>query len=156
MAYSRKGNLLNRVRQQADTYSCGVVAVQNALEAVGRRISEKEIRRHSGTTPEHGTTHLGLQNALERLGHEYEEVFTSFDAAYAKLHAHLQKGGAACISTQKDQHWEAAIGVLGQRVVIYGGQDIHTLLVLTKRQLRDHWTPSARKGRYGILVHPRG
>lgn len=145
------------MKLQRDSYSCGAVALVNALGAMGRRVSERDARKYSGTT-EKGVTQHGLLQAIEAFGFVHETMEAAFDEAYEKLHAHLAAGSAAILETEDSNHWEAAVGVLGARIVVLDGQRAVNsraqagVLVLSPRQLRSYWTPAGPTGRYGILI----
>lgn len=148
------------MRLQRDAYSCGAIALVNALGAMGKRVSERDARKYSGTT-EKGVTQHGLLQAIEAFGFHHSTVEAAFDEAYGRVHAHLAAGSTAILETEDSNHWEAAVGVLGSRVVVLDGQRSANsraqagVLVLSPRQLRSYWTPAGATGRYGILISVR-
>lgn len=147
------------MRVQVEPHLCGPVALANALRALGRSVTEKDITPHCGVTEQDGTTQHGLMQACERLGHRYEELSLPFVDAYEVLRGHLESGGSAVLSCERGQHWEAAVGVLGPRTLVYDGQParrrggLSGLLVLTRDQLRREW--SSGSTRYAVMISPR-
>lgn len=142
------------MRRQTDTYSCGPLAACNAVEACsGRRLPLKAFRRACGTTRAAGTPETGLIAGLAAYGYGVVAVQGAFTGAYAALHAHLRGGGAAVLATEAGAHWEAAIGVVGARVLVWDSQPgVQALHVLAVPALRRYWAPSGR-GRYALLVY---
>lgn len=147
------------MRIQVDPHLCGPISVTNALRALGRNVTERDVAPHCGVTEKHGTTQHGLMQAVERLGHPFEELSLPFVDAYDVLRGHLEAGGSAVLSCERERHWEAAVGVLGPRTLVYDGQESRRrhgfsgLLVLTRDQLRREW--SSGRTRYAILISPR-
>jgi hypothetical protein len=139
--------------------TCGPVSLYNVLLALGERPSLKKIRQDCGTNPEEGTQPHGLKQAVERAGRSHLDLSAGFDDGYDALHAHLVGGGGAILLTEAGDHWEAAIGVLGPRVIIFNADRLQNpdnrqangVNVLTKRQLRAHWDAFEGK-RYALLV----
>lgn len=147
------------MRVQLDDATCGPVAVANVLRALGRDVTELDVIPHCGMTEKDGVAQYGLMQAVERLGHGFEELSLPYADAYEVLRGHLETGGAAVLSTEKGEHWIAAVGILGPRTLVYDGQPSRRrrgesgLLVLTREQLRREW--SSGRTRYALLVKQR-
>ena len=132
---------------QRDSYSCAVFAIKNALEALGLNYTEKKIRTHTGTSKQ-GTTEHGIKQAIECLGHNWEELSSDdFKNILKDLVLALSEGKSAILCTQHGDHWVAAIGLCGQRVIVFDSQrtvvnkannGIHSF---DQKQLRRIWTP---------------
>lgn len=86
-----------RFAKQRNTYSCGPVAIINALKWAGRNITYikhfKKIKKLCYTTSEYGTTPDGITNALEHykkyISFERKELIT-----LREIDQHLSEGGA--------------------------------------------------------------
>lgn len=107
------------MRIQDDDYTCGPCAIVNALEAVGRRISEDEAEELAGTTGD-GTDEKDIAGALSRLGYDAERLpHASNDELYAGVQGALREGDSVLLYSNSRQHWMAAIGTIGDRVVVF-------------------------------------
>ena len=144
------------MRFQPDGYSCGPVAAMNVIQAMtGRRPHRATFLKDSGTSKTNGTTHFGLQQAIERAGFKPVEIAGAFDTAYETLQDCLAKGWGAVLLTERGNHWIAAVGRLGERVAVFdsfphsGHPGVH---VYSRTQLRRVWTPCGPGGRYAIAV----
>lgn len=141
---------------QSDAFRCGPIACSNAIYAItGKRTAPKAIARHAGTTPEDGTTHWGLMQAVSRLGFKHEELSAAFPVAVEALREWLEGGGSAVLLTESGNHWEAAVGVLGKRILVFNStppSGWSGLMSLSKAQLRHYWTSGGTDGRYGLLI----
>lgn len=142
---------------QRDTHSCGVFAIINAAKAIGVRLSEREIRKHSGTTND-GTTQHGILNALERLGLKGTEIkLSDKDEAHTAVIDAVDEGKAVILAVEEDQHWVAGIGSCGQRLVTFDSWNSKDnvaeagVQVYDARQLRKWWTKVDGQF-YGIIV----
>lgn len=147
--------------EKANGGACGPTSVFNALEALGLHPSLPKIRKDCGTDSEIGTSEHGLKQAVERAGKPWSELGVGWDDAYIQLHAHLAAGGAAILLTEAGNHWSAAIGVSGPRIIVFNGDRAENpdnaakngVNVLTKRRLRDYWDTFEGR-RYALLVGP--
>jgi ABC-type bacteriocin/lantibiotic exporter with double-glycine peptidase domain len=140
---------------QSDNFTCGSVATANAIVALGGKVTVAKVKRHTGTTPEHGVTHHGIMQAIERLGYSYTELMAPFKEAFDTLVEHLQLGGSAVILTQNGNHWEAAVGVLGRRVIVFDSapnKGKSGVSVLSQAKMKNLWSPNAKNGRYALLI----
>jgi ABC-type bacteriocin/lantibiotic exporter with double-glycine peptidase domain len=145
------------MRFQRDGHSCGVLAILNAAKAIGVRLSEREIRKHSGTTTD-GTTQHGILNALERLGLKGTEIKqTDKDEAFASVIDAVDEGKAVILAVEEDQHWVAGIGTCGKRLVTFDSWNSKDNVaeagveVWDARTLRKWWTKVDGQF-YGIIV----
>lgn len=144
---------------QRDDFSCGVNALINALGAMGKHISESEARKNSGTTSRDGVTQFGILQVIDRIGFNHKIIEAPFKEAHKYLIEHLETGNSAVILTENSNHWEAAIGVLGKRIIVFDGQKSANtkkeagVFVLSVRQLQFYWK-SENNLRYAILIKP--
>jgi hypothetical protein len=135
------------VRFQRGEGDCAPVSLYNALLSMGQEVSLAKIRRDCGTNPREGASEHGLKQAIERAERTWTELSAGWDDAYVKLHAHLRDVGAAVILTEGGDHWEAAVGVCGPRIIVFNSdrtlnpynRSINGVNVLSKRQLQNYW-----------------
>jgi ABC-type bacteriocin/lantibiotic exporter with double-glycine peptidase domain len=124
---------------------------------LGVKLTEREIRAHTGTTKKEGTNQWGLLSALEKLGFEFEEMKAYKSTAFDALRGLLNDGYAAVLSVESGRHWAAAIGVIGQRVVTFdswhsaANKSECGVDVLDGRQLLRWWTPDSTGAHYCIV-----
>lgn len=114
------------VRIQDDDYSCGACAILNALEAIGVKVSLEQVERLAGTTRE-GTDEIGIKDALDALGLESSVV--AWDSAnalavrgdwfFATILRGAAQGQPAIVYSKPREHWFAAIGAIGDRLVVF-------------------------------------
>lgn len=150
------------MRFQTKSYSCGPNAVNNALRAIGQQVSEALLIKYGGTTSANGTGVNGLKHCLEQLECQFTEVRErKYSVAEKLLLSHLQAGKSAVLLTEEGDHYEAAIGTLGNRVIIFDGQryrgniqECGVHVVQTGRALRRYWT-SFEEHRWALLIEPK-
>ncbi len=145
------------MRLQRAPFLCGPLAVLNAARALGVHLTEREIRLHTGTTKKDGTNQYGILSALEKLGFTFQEVKAhDKDIAFNNLYGFLKSGFACILSVEDGQHWAAAIGVIGQRIVTFdswasaANKSECGVDVVDSKQLLRWWTPDAAGERYCI------
>lgn len=108
------------MRFQIDTYSCGPAALHNAMKALGANIPERRIRAFSNTTEKDGTSEHGLAAAAKALGFDTELFVTGkHKQAWLWLTKKLTLGIPVILCISNSQHWATAIGLLGDRVLMF-------------------------------------
>lgn len=145
---------------QRTPYTCGPVSIVNALRVHGKKISERVVRAHTGTTKKDGTTEHGIMNALERLGCSPEFFLETKAMAFDVLHSHVTDGNPVILSVEEGRHWATAIGVVGDRVVVFDSWkakwnlDENGVWVMDRKRLTKWWIPAEGTERYfGIVVN---
>lgn len=129
------------MRQQSHQHSCGAVALCNAAEAVGVRITEDEAINLVGADPVEGTQPSGIKKALKKLDLTASIVKTKDPAlAYWTLVGALEHGNPAILLVDQDEHWVSAIGILGSRVVIADSADAGTVVITEYGRLMQRWS----------------
>lgn len=129
------------MKLQDNKYSCGAVALCNALEAANIESPAVDaMMKLARTSPEKGTTTKGMARALESLSITYEKVRTkdSF-AAYSVLVACLSFGSPVLMAVDNDTHWVVAVGVLGSRILLVDSADGAVVQSLNRQQVLDRW-----------------
>jgi ABC-type bacteriocin/lantibiotic exporter with double-glycine peptidase domain len=120
----------------------------------GAKLAVRPFKRLSGTTPKNGTNDAGLISAIKTVGIDVKELLCSYGHARRALLQHLRRGGSAILLTESGAHWEAAIGSIGSRVLVFDS-DTRGLVVLGAEDLKKRWTSWGRRGRYCLLLSPR-
>lgn len=113
------------MRMQDSQANCGSIALHNALCALGIRRSPKECEALCKVTAERGVSEADLVAAFSAVrGCKPYEIRTE-DAALAMgaLRDALHRGRPAILSVDADAHYVAAVGVLGDRVLVADGAD---------------------------------
>lgn len=141
---------------QQKNHDCGPFAILNALLAIGKRTSLREIKRHTATT-EDGTNEHGLQNCVERLGLVATEFTASKTEAYQIVKDNVSVGRPVILCVEAYRHWVAAVGVIGNRIIVMDSWNSMAnkaecgINVCNKNQLLRWWlTPN--EGYYGIII----
>lgn len=108
------------MRFQQKTYSCGAAAIHNSLRCYGVNVSEKRIRSVAGTNKEQGTSPAGIMSALDHLGFS-SEVWEDDKKvkSWEWLTEQLRQGHPVILCFQNWQHYVTAIGMVGERVLIF-------------------------------------
>lgn len=107
------------MKLQERMFSCGPAAVRAALYVLGHRVSEATLRKRAGTTPE-GTDEKGLMRAIRSYGHKPKEYQSeSRRASWAWLKGALGRGKPVLLCVDQWDHWVAAVGRLGGKVLIF-------------------------------------
>lgn len=104
---------------QQRLFSCGPSAVRAALYVLGHNVTEASLRKWAGTTPD-GTDESGMMRAIKHYGHttkEYQEE--SRKRAWGWLKQTLGRGRPVLLCVDGWDHWIAAVGRLGGRVIIF-------------------------------------
>jgi len=145
------------MRLQRSTFVCGPLSVLNAARALGVRLTEREIRLHTGTTKKDGTNEHGIKSALERLGFTFTEIRATKDLAFDMLYQALVDGAVGSLSVEEGRHWIAAIGIAGPRIVTFDSWNSAAnksecgVDVLDRRQLSHWWAQPTSGISYGIV-----
>lgn len=99
---------------QRDSYSCGVAATINAIRCYGRKIPERQIRAHSATKEEYGTSEHGIKNSLLRVGYNSKDLNTTNKQEFlSSIISSLTEGNPIILLVDKRQHWVVCMGMLG-------------------------------------------
>ncbi len=145
------------MKSQTDSFSCGVFALQNAFVCLGLSVSEKSIRSHTATSPEHGTQDHGIKNAAERLKIGWKELSIGKEGeAWKALTDALKSGSPVILSTKGGKHWTVATGLLGNdpktsKINVFDSSDDLNVLkesgsfAFSRRQLFKEWTKQSGK-----------
>lgn len=137
---------------------CAPAAIQNAARALGLKVKVDRIAKYAGTTAAEGTTQHGVKQAIERLKLSHIDISEpDLVAAADVLYGHVLNGGSAIILTERGNHWETVIGVIGSGFVVFDPQNLtrnkeeNGVHVVPREELADYWTPF-EGFHYAILV----
>lgn len=131
------------MRLQDSQANCGPTALHNALAALGIRRSPAECERLCATTATEGTPADNLQAAAKSIRGCHPVVMESTDpttsiwALFGRL-AHRP----AILCVDADQHYIAAIGLLGDRFLVADGAHNDLVLPYSSTQLLRRWGPA--------------
>lgn len=127
----------------------------NCARATGKHISAKWARTNAGTTKEHGTQEGGLKQAIERLGRTPEDLPKV--GLWEALCRALDAGEPAILLVDETEHWIAAVGRIGKRVIVFdstrepANKQEHGVQVVTKGQLLKRMGAT----KYGVSLRKR-
>ena len=108
------------IKFQLKDYYCGPASLQNALLALGRRQSQDRIATIAGTTEADGTDENGILRTALWAGLAPDQGrFDAGLAAHGWVWSSLTMGRPVLLCVDRWQHWVTAVGVLGQRVVLF-------------------------------------
>jgi len=145
------------MKYQQLPYSCGPASIVNALRCLGVRKAEKTIRKTSNTNPKNGTSEEDMIKVLTDLGFRISKHEQGkFDKAWKWLHSRLKDGNPVIISVRNWQHYVAAIGIIGEKIIIadpdYANKKENGILILNKRRLKKFWYHTNEKLYTGLAI----
>jgi predicted double-glycine peptidase len=148
---------------QSTQYTCGPCAIVNALAALGVEESERELMRMAEACPVEGTNARKMLRTLRWLG--YTPVSLSpkgrgrgagqdrHSVAWQALRDALASGYPAVLSVDRDEHWVAAVGVVGERVLVADSARGELVLSYDRQTLMARWRgKSSARPYYGVIV----
>jgi ABC-type bacteriocin/lantibiotic exporter with double-glycine peptidase domain len=105
---------------QADTFTCGAVALHAVLDTLGASYSVATLARMCKTSPIHGTSEEAVMKTLGTLDHPYREIEESHPGfALVTLRGFVAQGAAALLAADADTHWIAVVGMSGARFIVH-------------------------------------
>jgi len=145
---------------QSTQYTCGPCSIVNALEALGQELTERAASTLSSACPVNGTSKRQLAKALRDLGWEVSRIQhpdDHYDEAWLSLVHHLSAGSPVVALVDRDEHWVAAIGVLGSgehaRIQVADSALGELVLSYSKDSWAKRWLGQRRRTRYyGLAV----
>lgn len=131
--------------------NCGPASLSNALQALGVIRTQAECETLCKTSGTDGTTIRGLQGAIKSLGRTPRPINERrFDVAWCFLRGWLQVGNSAVLCVDNSEHWIAAIGVIGERMLIADPADNELVTSLAPDALKARWGHGNRF--YGVVL----
>lgn len=154
------------MRYQKTDFWCGPAALQNALKALRKHVTQDKCAELAGTDTE-GTDDEGLKRAVVALGLGVDEIScVEPSVAFARLYGALLVGRPVVLCVDRWSHWVTAIGVIGTSVLLaepgrypYATRE-NGLLVLDKGRLCKRWRAAHRitgaggPRYYGLAIGP--
>lgn len=139
------------MRMQDTAANCGPASLSNALAAVGIARSQAECETLCKTSGTDGTSIRGLTGGIKALGRVPITLNERrFDVALLRLVSHLAGGRPAVLCVDKNEHWVAAVGHIGTRILIADPADNELVLSLAADELKARWGHGNRF--YGVVV----
>lgn len=139
------------MRLQDTQANCGPASLSNALAAMGVTRTQAECEQLCKTSGTEGTSIRGLQTGMKALGYKPEVLNERrFDVALAFLRDALREGSAAVLCVDKAEHWVAAIGLIGENVLVADPADNELVLSLAPDALKARWGSGNRH--YGVIL----
>lgn len=142
------------MRMQDSQAGCGPASMSNALSAMGIRRTIPECEALCKTTGTAGTSPKRLFKAC----HTVEGVSPGLlmeirpEVALLRLEGSLRRGRSMLLCVDKYDHWIAAIGMLGERVLVADPADNDLVLSLQPGELLERWAGDGKFRFYGIIL----
>ncbi len=103
------------MRAQQRPYSCGVASIQNALECLGIKRTQGQIRKVCHCDPVDGTHETEVIRGLLACGAKVDEWADPGKLTSMRwLQTHLLDRGPIILCVDRWEHWVTAIGTLNQ------------------------------------------
>jgi len=143
------------VRMQDSQAGCGPTALHNALAALGLKRTQAECELLCGTTATDGTPFkrlvAGTRKIPELIPCPLRE--SRADVAMLKLEAALRAGRPVLMVVDDGEHWVAAVGTLGGRVLVADSADNDLVLSYSPTELEHRWKEEgAGKPFQGVIL----
>lgn len=145
------------MRMQSSDANCGPTALSNALYAMGINRSASECEVLCKTNATNGTDVINLVAAIDNIPRCNPVVIANREPNFAlfALGDALRRGRSAilCVSgygrgSQDNEHFVAAIGLLGGRVLIADSSSNELVESWTSKKLAKRWAPDY----WGVLL----
>jgi hypothetical protein len=128
---------------QSSQANCGPTAMYNALQALGIRRSLSECERLCQTNATDGTYFTCLYEAIDSIRgcNPTYITFKSWIPSILTLREKLRRGRPTILIVDNEEHYVAAIGVLGDRVIIADSALNELVVTYPEKQLQARWKP---------------
>lgn len=138
------------MRMQDSQATCGPSALSNALAALGVKRSSAECEVLCKASATNGTNTKAMAKAIQSIDGTHLRVLRESrpDVAMLRLLALLQRGRPVLLVVDSSSHWVAAVGVLGDRVLVADAADLELVLSYTPEELATRWRDG--KTFYGV------
>jgi predicted double-glycine peptidase len=140
------------MRLQDEQSACGAYALANAFEALlgpGNGLTADVCKQLTGYLPSKGVSAAGMRRAVQRAGYRPVRVTSMLE-----LRGALSSGLPVMMLVDAHEHWIAAIGLLGSRVLIADAALGDLVLGVDGEALLGRWTH--RRACYGLAASPKG
>lgn len=145
------------MRMQDNAANCGPSALHNALLSLGIRRSVIELETLCGTSATNGTPVRSLKRAMHKIEgcNPVEIKERRSDVALLKLRFALQSGRPIILlwtANDPGDHWVAAVGLLGERVLICDSADLELVVALDIDEVCRKWFQVDDALHYGVIL----
>ncbi len=160
---------------QKSRFSCGAACLRNALQVLGRSVTEHEVRRRARTTPHGGTSEHDMIRAIHSYGYRarvgrWANRVEDRAAAWKWLCDELDAGHPVILNVDDLSHWVLAVGRMGNKVAVSDPQRSRGIVpgrvvkLYGRRTFLKRWWCSAparwtahgvESEYYGIALRPR-
>jgi hypothetical protein len=134
------------IYKQPGKWECGPFALKHALLMRGVLVSEREIARLAGTSPD-GTDEKQLELAAANYGCELPTIReVEPEAARDALTGHLRDGYPCLLCINGWDHWVTAVHEEAGQFIILDSEKPHVIEVVDWPRLRELWVYHDRDG----------
>lgn len=131
--------------------NCGPASLANALAAIDIKRSQDELAVMCKTTATEGTSAKRIVAAITALGRKPLVLREKrAEVAILFLSHWLSQGRPAVLCVDSWSHWVAAIGLMGDRVLVADSADNELVLSLRRQELADRWGGTGSY--YGVVL----
>lgn len=135
---------------QSSEANCGSTALSNALAAIGIKRSLDECEKLCKVTAETGTNVFALTDAVASVRKHFVSTIHTKEPhlAYLMLCDALRNGRSIIMCVDENEHYVAAVGLIGKRVLIADSDKIELVISYTEQNLLNRWAPDY----WGIIL----
>jgi ABC-type bacteriocin/lantibiotic exporter with double-glycine peptidase domain len=131
--------------------NCGPASMSNALAALGKDHSQDQCAALCKTTATDGTPPTRLLKALRGLGMEPVVIKEKRAPVAVLMLCHwLERGRPAILCVDHGGHWVAAVGLLGDRILVADSADNELVLTYSREKLVERWAGDGTC--YGVVL----
>lgn len=131
--------------------NCGPASLSNALAAQGIARTQDECAAMCKTTATDGTPPKRLLAAIMAVGRKGVVIKERrADVAITFLAHWLDRGRPVILCVDQGQHWVAAVGMLGERILVADSADNDLVLSYSREELLKRWAEG--KSFWGVVV----
>jgi ABC-type bacteriocin/lantibiotic exporter with double-glycine peptidase domain len=152
------------MRYQSTDHFCGPAAVANALRSLGKNITEMQVEaavakayRKGDAKSVEGTSQSQIKKALDVLKYNHTEFnLAHAEASWRTLRSFLNDECPVLLAVDDSEHWVAAIGTIGKRVLIADGLNSELVLSYDREEMLARWGLSGDVVTYyGLVILPK-
>lgn len=142
------------MRMQASQHDCGPTALMNALRAIGIDRGIDELRKLTKATATAGTSERKLVTGIQKIQgvRPHPHRFRDPTLAIAVLRDRLRCGRPCILSVDEEEHWVAAVGLLGERVLVADSASADLVIAYTPERLLSRWDAGSEQSYYAIVL----
>ncbi len=135
---------------QTDDYSCGPVAIYNALTALGHPPrSMRWIRTDCDPHPDYGTLHANFSQALQKYLPDSVNCEYIRHPNYEQVRDHVKRGGVVIIC----EHWKESARDSGEHYYTVVGMEGHNFLAANRDNCKNVQVITARNLKVSLIQY---